>query len=485
MRLAGQAKGGFYPTPTRVVDLIARTVRATRAYNGQTVIRVLDPCCGNGDAVLRLAQQMAPTTQVPINTYGIELHKQRAENASTVLDRLLSVDLFQTSIANETFSLLFLNPPYDYDHDDGKKRTEHSFLLQCTRYLRETGVLVFIVPRHRLQTSARFLSSWYEKINYWDFPNPERDDFDQAVVIALRNANPIGNPHKESQIRDWSQTEYTEAAQIDWPDYPLYYAPTTPAGDVLFTSRTVDPIAAIQEARTKGLWANPRITDSFWPPKNSHTRPLMPLRRGHLAMLIAAGFLNNACLQDASGTRVLVKGQTTKERVLAEETEETQIYRDRLETTVTMLDLVTGQIQNVKAQAGQDAHDQPDDPPDADRQNPGEDDYQFIPPPPEFSAQVAPHPLDFVTELTHQGLPYEVTTGVQDLIPPAAVTAAIARFFQQDWGDASPAEARLNDRNHLLQSGVVIASYSHDRTEFLIHQPSAGARPRVLLTEEY
>ncbi len=45
----------------------------------------------------------------------------------------------------------------------------------------------------------------------------------------------------------------------------------------------------------------------------------MPLRRGHLAMLVAAGFLDNLCLE-ANGHRLLVKGRTAKELVLMERT---------------------------------------------------------------------------------------------------------------------------------------------------------------------
>ena len=78
------------------------------------------------------------------------------------------------------------------------------------------------------------------------------------------------------------------------------------------------------------------IQDSLWPAETSRTRPLMPLRRGHLAMLVAAGFLDNLVLE-ADGQRVLVKGRTTKEMVLVEETEETEVYRERLKTTVVAL----------------------------------------------------------------------------------------------------------------------------------------------------
>ena len=358
MRLAGQAKGGFYPTPPRVVELISSAITAQRvAYRNQGALRVLDPCCGAGAAITQLADNLSQKTNILIQTYGIELHKERSQTAANLLYRTLSVDLFQTSIANEAFSLLFLNPPYDFDQD--KKRAEHAFLVQCTRYLAEHGILVFIVPRDKLATSARFISSWYENIRFWDFPDPEREDFDQAVLIGFRKASPSASTFNERKLREWSQADPERFNNTDWPDVALYHLPLVPSDDILFATRSVDPTAAVAEARTHGLWNNPRITDAIWPSHNAYTRPLMPLRRGHLAMLIAAGFLNNACLEGPDGQRILVKGRTTKERILVEANEDADIYRDKLDTTVMVLDLHTGVITNVKAQADQEP-DQPE-----------------------------------------------------------------------------------------------------------------------------
>ena len=110
----------------------------------------------------------------------------------------------------------------------------------------------------------------------------------------------------------------------------------------------MDPLAAVAEARRNGLWASPDVTDTLWPVGDQRTRPLMPLRRGHLAMLVAAGFLDNLALE-ADGRRVLVKGRTGKEKVLAEETENTEVYREKLKTTVVALDLDSGDITDISA----------------------------------------------------------------------------------------------------------------------------------------
>ena len=82
----------------------------------------------------------------------------------------------------------------------------------------------------------------------------------------------------------------------------------------------------------------------------------MPLRRGHLALLIAAGLLNNCVLRDGERS-VLVKGRTFKELVAIEsDDEEVEIQREVIRTSVTVLDLVTGDFQVVEQVGGEAAH---------------------------------------------------------------------------------------------------------------------------------
>ena len=345
MRLAAQAKGGFYPTPERVVDLIASLIGSPAGYldRSRLALRILDPCCGAGEAVAQLAEGLRLSSRAPVETFGVELHRDRAEEAAELLDHSLVSDLFQTSIANGVFSILFLNPPYDFDQE--KRRVEHAFLTHCTRYLKEDGLLVFIVPRSRLAVSARYLASHYGRIRCWAFPHPEREAFDQVVLIGRRKPEPSPDTPAEAQILEWATGE---AAALYRHDHPVYTAPATRAGDVLFTTRTVDPVAAALEARKSGLWTSTEVTDSLWPAQAPRTRPLMPLRRGHMAMLVAAGFLDNLKLE-ADGRRILVKGRTSKEMVLAEETEETEVYRERLKTTVVALDLDDGSVTDIAA----------------------------------------------------------------------------------------------------------------------------------------
>ena len=222
-------------------------------------------------------------------------------------------------------------------------------MTHCTRYLAESGLLVFIVPRQRLAVSARYLSTHYGRMRCWAFPDPEREVFDQVVLMGYRKADPVPDATAESMVLEWAVGEPEPLrSQRNSYSHPEYTPATTPSGDVLFTTRTVDPAAAAAEARRSGLWANTEITDSLWPARDNRTRPLMPLKRGHMAMLVAAGFLDNLVLE-GDDRRILVKGRTSKEMVMVEDAPEKEVHREKLTTTVVALDLGDGRIEDIAA----------------------------------------------------------------------------------------------------------------------------------------
>ena len=163
--------------------------------------------------------------------------------------------------------------------------------------------------------------------------------------MAIRRTEPSPDGYTEAQIKEWAEGE---PDTLTLSQYPVFTPPVTSAGEVLFTRRTVDPVAAAVEARRSGLWANPQITDALWPAREDRTRPLMPLRRGHMAMLVAAGFLDNLQLE-ADGQRILVKGRTSKEMILVDDTPEKEVFRERLKTTVVALGLDDGEITDIAA----------------------------------------------------------------------------------------------------------------------------------------
>lgn len=354
MRLAGLAKGGYYPTPPAVVEEIARRIaidnekfQKSRELGERRVIRILDPCCGKADAIGLLDRKLSQRSYNEIVTYGIELEMDRAAISYQIVDHFLGADLFQTQMTNNAFGVLYLNPPYDFDQE--QKRVEHAFLTHCTKYLMDDGLLIFIVPRHRLVVSARYLASHYRNIQVYAFPDPEYDVFDQIVLMANRRSEIRLAEAAEDTIREIALGPIERVQRIDEEVSRLWDAPDALKSDITFATRGIDPLVAATEAGKTGLWVNPFMQDRFWPQEVRRRRPLMPLRRGHIAMLMAAGFLDNLCLENEN-ERVLVKGRTVKKMELVSVDEEgAEVWKDKMQTTITSIDLNSGEIRDIQA----------------------------------------------------------------------------------------------------------------------------------------
>ena len=348
MRLGGQAKGGFYPTPPRVSERIGKLLQGNWGgiriqERDSHIIRVLDPCCGDGEAVERTMKNVGFDRGMNYEIYGVELQKDRSDKAMERFDKVLNVDFFTSMIGNESFSMLFLNPPYDDDEED--KRVEHAFLVRATRYLVQQGILVFIIPRRRLATSAKFLSVNYTSIEVYYFPEPEQEQFDQVVLIGKKNTGQRRAETEEMLIRyAMSTPPPTLPPNVRYRDT---FLKPMPAGDIMWTTMFLDKETMFHESRRAGLWARRLLMKSPATTEMHRERPLMPLRKGHMGMLIAAGFLNNLTLENDEGGRVLVKGKTVKKMEMVDEAETSDIYREKMYTSVLALDLNSGEMLDV------------------------------------------------------------------------------------------------------------------------------------------
>jgi len=336
-RLASAAEAGFYPTPPDVAAAIAAHL-VPAAVGGRRTVRLLDPCAGEGAAAATIGQALGA------ETFGIELNEERAAVARDRLDRVLCASAFAVRIGNGAFSCLYLNPPYAEDPEH--RRLEHAFLTALTRALGGNGVLTFVIPQRRLAVSARYLAAHYAAFAAYRFPDPQYAAFQQMVLFATRKTRPIPDVAAQARLEGWSSGGLPPLPLV--PAVPPIRVPALPAGDVRFGSLYFDPRQAAEEAWRRGAWAQPRLAEQLWPPDERPVRPLMPLRRGHLALLIAAGLLDNVALRQGD-RHVLVKGRTRKSFVpRASDDPDTVVEREVLETSIIVLDLDSGALELVE-----------------------------------------------------------------------------------------------------------------------------------------
>ncbi len=111
MRLAGKQKLGYFPLPLAEAERIRRFLQFP--ISGRSV---LDPCIGDGRAFPAIAGD--PQTI----RYGIELDAYRVEQAREVAKQVIHGDALDVHCPVESLSLLYLNPPYDFECGQSQNR---------------------------------------------------------------------------------------------------------------------------------------------------------------------------------------------------------------------------------------------------------------------------------------------------------------------------------------------------------------------------
>jgi Uncharacterised methyltransferase family (DUF6094)/Helicase conserved C-terminal domain len=330
-RLASIAKAGFYPTPPRVYEWIARFV-----CPGQDGARLIDPCCGEGIAAAYLAQAWH------LVSYGIEIDAERARASVQRLSRVLQLDYGAARISPHAFQVLFLNPPYSPEEGESR-RTEYRFLRDTTKWLQPGGLLIYIIPQYRLDPRmARFLATYYTDLCAYRFPDPEYADFRQMVVFGVLKPEPLFNEQVGLAL-----LQDCHGQLLVLPEKPdsTFTLPVPDADRFYFRGNVIDPDEAFAEALKAGVWQTSEWREWLEPPNELDIlQPLMPLKKGHLAMLIAAGLLQNLRLERGA-ERLLIKGRTYKVSEEVESGEENEeVVRDRFVTEIVAVDLKTGSV---------------------------------------------------------------------------------------------------------------------------------------------
>jgi len=95
-------------------------------------------------------------------------------------------DYENSRISNRAFSLLYLNPPYDWsirnDEVSASERHERTFLRDTICYL---------IPQARLdKTIAKILAYRFGDVRVFRFPDEEYKSFKQVVIFGVLKKKP-------------------------------------------------------------------------------------------------------------------------------------------------------------------------------------------------------------------------------------------------------------------------------------------------------
>jgi SAM-dependent methyltransferase len=327
MRFAGIEKMGYYPTPLNVVGAIAEWLRAP-----DEPYRVLDPCCGEGEAVSELVSRLGGRAE----TWGVELSPVRAGKARERLTQVLQGDWFSVQTTEKGISVLWLNPPYDHDAG-GEHRMEISFLRSTLDVLVPGGVLVYIIPQHVLgyEMCARTLLGYFEHLVIRRFPDGEFERFRQVVVLGVRRARyqkPDGDSVNALRALADTDLPVLEIPQFPWP---VSVPPAPQRAKIVLTA--LSNYERVCKANQMG-WPRDLLDALDSSGDVAEILPAMPLKRGHVAMLMSSGLMGTLRLRKPDGRSLLIKGRVVKRVEQREEEtakgEKVVVQRDKFVTTI-------------------------------------------------------------------------------------------------------------------------------------------------------
>ena len=326
---------GYYPTPDTVTTIIARYLKSPR----DGLIRVLDPCAGEGTAINFIGEHLKA------ETYGIEIDLERGNRAKEVLTKCLITDYQNTRISHSSFSLLWLNPPYDWAARDSEletsERYERRFLRDCIPYLSPHGILVYLIPQRRLDGHiARILSYRFREISVYRFPEKEYKAFKQLVIFGVLKKK----PERDETIAEYLKKCGELKAVVPYlPESPIrtYEVPLSPMrAGFIFRSKDIDPDELAHELLAYGVF--PQVKELTTPLRMvEKIKPIMPLRHGHLAQILACGLMNGVVWDRDKRNPLLVKGVTkkiVKHSVEIEGDIERHIERDQIRILILAFD---------------------------------------------------------------------------------------------------------------------------------------------------
>ena len=364
-RIASVLKQGFYPAPPEAIAGILRHLKTPDPPPDQKFkledVNVLDPCSGEGKALVQLAEGLGVSND---HVYAVELNAGRAARIAQAYPdiRLLGPCSFEgTRITRHSFSLIYLNPPFD-DQFGAGGREEVAFLRQAVDLLVPGGILVQISPVNQVfgrSQMCELLDTWFDQLELYLFPDDCRS-FRECVVFGRRrktaltddlifsegilrsrgisrcSAAPIAKLARlgEPQFSRWRYAEPDSASrkpELDTWELPFSVAP-----------KRFQKTALTEEELERELARSPLYAALRQRNLSPLKRPPLSLNKGHTSLLLMTGMLDGFV---PSTPPHVVRGLTSK----VEKLHRTENYETPTGDAVTKLVFSESPIPIVRA----------------------------------------------------------------------------------------------------------------------------------------
>ena len=453
MRTAGRLRLGYFPLPGSE----GPRIRARLTFSQQA--SVLDPCAGTGAALL------AVTANAPVTRYAIELDTDRAEACAAAGITTIHGNTIEVAGKVQQVSLLYLNPPYDFETGTSdNKRLEQVFLQHCYRWLVPGGILVFVIPEKALAYCSRTLAGRFADIRVYQLTHPDSVKYDQVVLFGVR---------KDQTDRAAERTQ-TFLNGLSWGRLSIDPLPdpgdgawtyTVPAsGPAAFTHQGIDFDLLEDLLPQSNAWRQTRLALL---PEATFTggQPLTPLHGGHVGLLCTSGLMNGVFGENED--RHIARWRTLKVTTAINEPpdEDGAVVTRSIQRFANDLALVyeDGRVLTLQAEAPKDG-----DPEQQALQldcgnRPDEDDF---PDTGHFEDDQPGGDIASCEKVTGHLFPLGrtvMTPGIRELISQGLnIAPLLRRHADGDWGDLSKGDLASNDSALEFDDDRLLSSYDTD-----------------------
>jgi hypothetical protein len=332
MRLAGQVKQGYFPAPPSAIAGILKHLKVPDPPPDEKFkvddINVLDPCAGEAKALVQIAEGLGVSSG---HVFAIELNASRAARIAEAYPdvRLLGPCSFEaTRITRHSFSLVYLNPPFD-DEFGGGGREEVTFLRQTVDLLVPGGILVLVCPVTQIFGASRMcelLDTWMDQLELYLFPDDCRS-YRECVVFGRRRKTALTNDLIFTEgiltsrgIRRCSAAPIASLARLGEPQFARWrFAEPDSASrktehDVWELPFSIAPkrfqkTALTEEELERELARSPLYDALRQRVLSPIKRPPLSLNKGHTSLLLMTGILDGYV---PSSPPHVVRGLTSK-----------------------------------------------------------------------------------------------------------------------------------------------------------------------------
>jgi hypothetical protein len=321
-RQIAKLKLGYFPLPATE----ARRIRRFLSFPAGGC-PALDPCIGDGAAFLEI------TSEARTVRYGIELDAYRAEQVRAVVDQVIQGSCFDVHCPVESLSLLYENPPYDFEcGEECNLRLEQLFLEHTYRWLKPGGLLILVVPAERLSACSQVLAAHFKDKRIFRLTEPECVRYNQVVLFGVRRTRQERDRLKDAEVARarqllWDLSRHPERHSVlsDAAD-AKYQIPEGAPVQLVYRGLPLDEIedllpksAAYRQARRILFAEEAQVTG----------RPLTPLHSGHVALLATSGLLNGIFGRDGDRHVACWQSQKVTDHFEEEGEDGTITIRDR------------------------------------------------------------------------------------------------------------------------------------------------------------